>query len=94
MNDGPLVAIVRVAPEYPPPARSRNLEGYVIVEFDVMTDGSVANVRVIESTSALFERSALKAAERFRYKAQVVEGVAQVSTGVRTMISFRLEDSH
>ena len=93
MNDGPLVAIVRVAPEYPQQPLRRNLEGYVIVEFDVLPDGSVANVRVVESTSSLFERAAINAAKRFRYKARVVDGVAHVSEGIRSMISFRLDDT-
>lgn len=92
MNDGPLVAIVRVAPEYPQQPLRRNLEGYVIVEFDVLPDGSVANVRVVESTSSLFERAAINAARRFRYKARVVDGIAQVSKGIRSKISFRLDN--
>ena len=93
MNDGPLVAIVRVAPEYPQQPLRRNLEGYVIVEFDVLADGSVANVRVFESSSSLFERAAINAAKRFRYKASIVDGIAQVSTGIRSKISFRLDDA-
>ena len=92
MSDGPLVAIVRVAPEYPMRAITRNLEGYVIVEFDVLTNGSVANIRVVESSSPIFERAAVNAAKRFRYKARVVDGVAQVSRGIRSKISFRIDD--
>jgi len=91
MSDGPLVAIVRVAPEYPMRAIQKNLEGYVIVEFDVLADGTVSNVRVIESSNSLFDRAATNAAKRFRYKARIVDGIPQLSTGIRAMIRFRIE---
>ena len=73
-------------------AITRNLEGYVIVEYDVLTNGTVANVRVVESSSSIFERAAMNAAKRFRYKARVVDGVAQVSRGIHTKISFHMDD--
>ena len=91
LNDGPLVALVRVEPSYPGPATARNLEGWVIVEFDVNPDGSVSNVRIVSSSHRVFEKSAIRAAERFRYKARVVDGVAQTSRGIQSKFTYRME---
>ena len=68
LNDGPLVAMVRVQPVYPMRASELGLEGWVIVQFDVLEDGTVANVHVISSSSRVFEDASVKAAYRFRFK--------------------------
>ncbi len=89
--DGPLVAIVRVEPGYPPTASTRNLEGFVTVQFDVNADGTVTNVTVVESSSKIFERAAIKAARKFRFKARVVDGVPQPSYGLQNRFVFNME---
>ena len=91
-NDGPLMVIMRVKPVYPARAAQRGLEGFVLVEFDVMASGTVSNVTVIESSSPIFERSAINAAKRFRFKARVVDGVPQTSGGVQYQFRFEMED--
>lgn len=91
IQDGPLVAIVRVQPTYPSVQSARGIEGFVVVEFDVLPDGSVGNVIVLESSSSAFERSAIQAASRFRYKAQVVNGVPQLTSGVRYRFRFKMD---
>lgn len=92
MSDGPLVTVMRVEPHYPPALAQKGIEGYVIVRFDVMRDGSIQNIAVVESSHRGFERNALKAVKRFRYKPRVVDGVSQATTGVRYL--FRFEMSH
>ena len=52
MNDGPLASIVRVQPVYPAQPLGRGIEGWVLVEFDVRPDGSVANAFVVSPCSA------------------------------------------
>lgn len=91
MSDGPLVAVVRVQPVYPATAQARGLEGWVLVEFDVRQDGQVANVRVVESSSRIFEKAALRAAYRFRFKPRVVDGVPQPTSGLRNLFRFELQ---
>jgi protein TonB len=89
--DGPLVTVVRVEPAYPPAASGRNLEGFVTVQFDVNPDGTVTNVTVVESSSKIFERAAIKAAQKFRFKARVVDGVPQPSYGLQNRFVFKME---
>ena len=92
LADGPLVSLILVQPTYPIWASRKGLEGYVIVQFDVLSDGYVANVVVIESSNSVFEGAAIKAAERFRFRPKVVDGVPQVSTGIQNIFRFRMED--
>ncbi len=92
LGDGPLVSLVRPSPVYPAIAAQKGLEGWVIVEFDVLADGTVTNIGVVESSDRIFERSARNAAAKFRFKPHVVEGVPQVTTGVRNIFRFHMSD--
>ena len=90
ITDGEYLPIVKVAPVYPSRALTRGLEGYVIVEFTVTRAGTVRDVTVVESTSALFERAATTAALKFKYKPRVIDGEAVEVPGVRNKISFEI----
>lgn len=89
--DGPLVTLVRPQPVYPARPLQQGLEGWVLVEFDVQPDGTVANVRIVDSSDRAFERAALKAAQRFRFKPRVVDGVALPSPGIQNLFRFEIE---
>jgi len=90
--EGDYLPIVRVAPVYPARALSRGLEGYVDMSFTVTTAGTVRDPIVLFSTSSLFERAALRAVLKFKYKPRVVDGVPVDVPGVKTRISFQIED--
>ena len=92
MTDGALVSLVRPHPDYPAIALQRQLEGWVLVEFDVLANGMVANIEVIESSDPVFERSARRATAKFRFKPRVVDGVAVATSDVRNLIRYRMED--
>ncbi|MBT8081238.1 MAG: energy transducer TonB [Gammaproteobacteria bacterium] len=90
--EGDYLPIVRVAPVYPARALSRGLEGFVDLQFTVTTAGTVEDPVVIQSTSSLFERAAIRAVLKFKYKPRVVDGVPVPVPGVKTRITFMLED--
>jgi len=90
--EGDYLPIVRVAPVYPARALSRGLEGFVDLSFTVTTTGSVEDPIVLQSTSSLFERAAVRAVLKFKYKPRVVDGVPVSVPGVKTRISFQLEE--
>jgi len=92
MADGELAPIVRVNPIYPVSAAKRGIEGFVTVEFTVNRTGAVADVHVINSTHRLFERAAVAAVYRWRYKPRVINGQAISVTGVRTLLTFKIEN--
>jgi protein TonB len=91
--DGDYLPIVKVAPIYPNRAVDRGIEGYVIVEFTVTKTGSVRDPKVIEyHPSTIFNRAALAAALKFKYKPRIVNGEAIEVHGVLNKITFMLED--
>jgi len=90
--EGDYLPIVRVAPVYPARAQSRGLEGYVDMSFTVTATGTVIDPIVVFSTSGLFERAATRAVLKFKYKPRVVDGIPVDVVGVKTRITFRMED--
>lgn len=89
--EGDYLPIVRVAPVYPARALSRGLEGYVDLSFTVTTAGTTKDPIVIQSTSSLFERAAIRAVLKFKYKPRVVDGVPVDVPNVKTRITFKIE---
>ena len=91
-SDGDYLPIVKVAPIYPRRAQERGLSGYVIVEFTVTKLGTVVDAKVIETTNSVFNRAAVKAALKFKYKPKVVDGNPIDVAGVLHKITFEMED--
>lgn len=93
ITDGEYLPIVKVQPMYPRRAAERGIEGYVLIEFTVTALGTVENPVVIEAEPpGYFERAALNAAKKFKYKPKVVNGEPIPVSGVRNKITFVLED--
>jgi protein TonB len=91
--DGDYLPLVRVAPMYPRRAEQQNIEGWVILELTVTETGSVKDVRVISChPSDIFNRAAVNAALRFKYKPRVVNGKPIEVRGVRYKMTFQLVD--
>lgn len=90
-SDGERLPLVRVQPQYPRRALERGIEGSIVVEFTVTEDGTVEDAQVIEANPAgYFEREALAAISKFKYKPTVVDGKAYASKGVRFRMAFEL----
>lgn len=89
--DRPLVTVMAVEPAYPFRASQDEREGFVTVRFDVLADGSVTNVAVIEASHPIFVASAIDAISRFRFKARMVSGVPQPSVGLQRRFVYRME---
>ena len=90
-SDGEYLPIVKVNPQYPRRAQTRGIEGYVIVEFVVTKSGAVRDAVVVEaSPEGIFDRAALDAALKFKYKPRVVDGVSTEVAGVQNKISFEI----
>ena len=90
-GDGEYLPIVKVQPVYPRRALQRGIEGYVIVEFTVTANGSVRDPFVVEAQPQnIFDRAAMKAALKFKYKPRVIDGVAVEVPGVRNKITFAI----
>lgn len=92
ISDGPLMTIYRVTPAYPAQAALKGIGGQVTVSYDVLANGTAANVRVIDSSNSLFDDAAIEAAYRFRYKPRIVDGIAQVTYGLRNRFVFKMNE--
>lgn len=91
--DGERLPLVRVQPQYPRQALERGVEGSVVVEFTVREDGTVSDAAVIEAEpKGMFERAALAAIAKFKYKPTVVDGIARASSGIRYRFVFELTE--
>ena len=91
-GDGEYLPIVKVAPVYPRRALQRGIEGYVIVEFTVTVQGSVKEPFVVEANpEGIFERAALEAVSKFKYKPRVVNNEPAEVAGVQNRITFEID---
>ena len=89
--DGDTLAIVRVLPRYPSRALSRGIEGWVLMEFAIDELGLAVNPVVIESEPpGIFDRSALSAVKRWKYRPMIEDGRPRMRPGVRQLISFEI----
>jgi periplasmic protein TonB len=86
-----VVPLVRVPPKYPARAASRHIEGWVKVEFTILTDGSVDNAIAVGSEPEnIFDDAALTAISKWKFKAKIVNGVAVQQRAVQKL-QFKLE---
>ena len=93
LGDGNAVPIVFVQPSYPDRAKARGIEGYVVVGFSVTATGSVVNPVVIEaSPPGIFDRSAINAVKKYKYKPKVVDQKAVPADNFLHRIVFELQD--
>ena len=91
-NDGDYLPIVKVAAVYPRRAQARGIEGFVVVEFVVTKTGAVKDPVVVSAQpEGVFERAALDAVVKFKYKPRVVDGVAMEVAGVQNRITFEID---
>ncbi len=92
-GDGEYLPIVKVRPIYPRRALMRNIEGYVLLSLTVTTTGTVSDPIVVEAKPpGFFERAAITAALKFKYKPKVVDGTPVEVTGVLNRIIFEMQD--
>jgi protein TonB len=90
--DGEFLPLVRVAPIYPHRARANGIEGWVDLEFTITATGTVTDVKVIASSHKMFETTAVRAIQKFKYRPRIVNGQPVAVTGIEYRISFQLED--
>ena len=91
-TDGDILPLVRIEPRYPARALQREIEGWVLLEFSISPAGTVANPFVVDSEPPrTFDRAALRAVSRWKYKPKVEDGVAVMRHGVQIVLTFELE---
>jgi len=78
----------RVAPEYPPKARSNRIQGIVLLNATISKEGTVTDLSVISGDPLLAE-AAINAIKKWKYKPYLVQGEpVEVETTIQ--MSFTL----
>ncbi|WP_018693179.1 energy transducer TonB [Algicola sagamiensis] len=90
-QDGDATPIVRIEPRFPVKAAREGKEGWVKLSFTINEVGGVEDVKVIEAQpKRLFNREAIRALRKWKYKPKVVEGKPQKQPGMKVQLDFSL----
>ena len=82
-------AVSQTPPSYPPELRKAKIEGSVTLVFVLSEDGRVEEPRVENSSRPEFEKPALEAIRKWRFKPGIKDGLP-VRTYVRVPMRFRV----
>ncbi len=89
---GDATPIVRINPKYPTTAARDGVEGWVQLSFSISPTGEVIDPVVINAEpKRTFDREAIRAIKRWKYRPKVIEGVAQLQTGQTVQLDFKLQ---
>lgn len=85
-GDGDVIPLVRMPAQYPSKAKRRNIEGFVKARLEVNAKGTVDSVEIVDSKPrGIFERSAIRALYKYKFKPQIVDGKPQPQTVTQTL---------
>lgn len=94
MRDGDATPIVRIEPKYPVQAARDGINGYVVMRFSIMEDGSVDEVEVIEAEpKRIFDKEAIRALKRWKYSPKIENGKAMKQPGIKVRLDFNLDNA-
>ncbi|WP_334056929.1 M56 family metallopeptidase [Alteromonas sp. S005] len=83
--------VKRVPPIYPEKAAKNDLEGFVVLSFDITETGTTDNVKVVESQPAgVFDKSAKVALKQWEYKPRIQGGKGVRQTGLLVQLDYQL----
>jgi protein TonB len=92
-EEGDIIPIVVIRPMYPRDAALKGLEGWVKIEFTITAIGTVKAPKVIEAKPpSIFNRAAIRAILKWKFKPRVIDGVAVDRPATQT-IDFSLDKS-
>ena len=78
--------MVRMPAQYPNKAKRRHIEGFVKARLEVNALGTVDSVEIIESKpKGVFERSAIRALYKYKFKPQIIDGKPQAQSVTQTL---------
>jgi protein TonB len=91
--EGDIIPVVVIRPIYPRDAAISGIEGWVKIEFTITEAGTVKDPQVVDARPArVFNRAAIRAILKWKFKPRVVAGVA-VDRRASQIIDFTLDDA-
>lgn len=86
--------VFRMNPIYPRKAALRNIEGFVVLKFDINERGGVDNISVMQARPPqIFNSSAIQALGKWKYKPRIENGKAVRQKNLKVQLDFRLTDN-
>ena len=84
--------ILRVEPRYPEKAIQDNLQGFVLLEFDIDEEGATDNITVVRSKPGdVFDDSAITALKQWQYKPAQKDGKRLRQHGLLVQLDYKLD---
>lgn len=91
--EGDIIPVVVIRPMYPREAAISGTQGWVRIEFTITEVGTVKDPRVVDAKPPrIFNREAIRAILKWKFKPRVVEGIA-VERRATQVIDFTLDES-
>ncbi|GGA64622.1 hypothetical protein GCM10011507_15310 [Edaphobacter acidisoli] len=89
-NVTPVHIVYKKAPVYPQDAKKNPVDGVVVLEAIIMTDGTPENVHVVKSLREDYDQSAVNAVEQWRFTPAMKDGVpVEVDTHIQIHYSIK-----
>lgn len=89
---GNYIPRIKVAPIYPPRARSKGQSGWALVFFTITETGSLEDIRVVdEYPGNVFAEASLQAVELFTYEPYIENGIPTRIPNVWSIFVYTLE---
>ena len=86
LAEGDVLPIVRIDPRWPREALVKGIEGYVVVEVTIASDGSVRGASIIESVpKRMFDRNVIRAVLKWKFKPRIINGVPVERKAIQTL---------
>ena len=87
---GPPVKVRDVRPVYPPALQDTGIQGTVVIDGQIGTDGRMKDMRVVSSPHPAFESSALEAVGQWEFRPTTLNGRV-IDTRINVNVSFAPE---
>lgn len=83
--------LYREPPLYPNRCQRRAGEyEWVVLEYDISSDGIPENISIYESSNSCFDSAAVNAVKKWRFRPRLINGEPALREGFLTQITFRL----
>jgi len=90
-----LIPLSVVQPVYPFVAAVKEIEGYVLVQFSVLENGSVRNALIVRSEPRqIFDEAALNAVRKFKFRPRMVGGDPVPVDNIQLRFIFSMQSSY
>jgi len=84
---------IKFMPQYPAEAAEQQLEGFVVLSFNIGNDGSVQNLKIVESDPpTVFDKAAKRAVSRWNFRPILVgKDATPMDTEQKLRLNFNLK---